>query len=118
MIHDLLLRGAPANTKVRDYFLALAADVCRYPITRLLADCLHYRPFEHGEHHERYLIDLPATARMMLGRCFCAHCRQQGAAAGVDVEGLATGIRHALEPLWAGEPMPALESALAAELDG
>ncbi|MGW3623629.1 hypothetical protein [Streptomyces sp. NPDC000880] len=108
----------PANPKVRDYFLALAADVCRYPVTRLLAECLHYRPFEHGEHHERYLIDLPPTARMLLGLCFCTHCRQQGAADGVDVEGLATGIRHALEPLWAGEPMPALEPALAAELDG
>lgn len=108
----------PANPKVRDYFLALAADICRYPITSLLAECLHYRPFEHGEHHERYLIDLPAPARMLLGLCFCAHCRQQGVAAGVDVTGLVAGIRQVLEPIWAGEPMPALPPSVAAELDG
>ncbi|HET6504522.1 MAG TPA: hypothetical protein VFG87_27550 [Amycolatopsis sp.] len=108
----------PANPKVREYFLALAADICRYPVTRLLAECLHYRPFEHGEHHERYLIDLPAAARTLLGLCFCPHCRHAGAAAGVDVDGLAAGIRQALEPVWAGAAMPALEPAAARELDG
>jgi hypothetical protein len=108
----------PANPTVRDYFLALAADICRYPITRLLAECLHYRPFEHGEHHERYLIDLPAAARTLLGLCFCVHCRRYGAGAGVDVERLAAGIRRALTPVWAGSPWVALEPSLQAEVDG
>ena len=108
----------PANPKVRDYFLALAADVCRYPITRLLAECLHYRPFEHGEHHERYLMELPAAARSLLGLCFCVHCRCYGAGAGVDVGRVAAGIRRALEPVWAGSSWASLDPSLAAEVDG
>jgi hypothetical protein len=108
----------PANPKVRDYFLALAADVCRYPITRLLAECLHYRSFEHGEHHERYLIDIPAAARALLGLCFCGHCRRRGADAGADVEGLAAGIQRALDPVWAGRPFHGLRPSLAAEMEG
>lgn len=107
----------PANPAVRDYALALTADVCRYPVARLLAEFLHYRPFEHGEHHERYLIELPAQARMLLGLCTCKHCTRRAEAAGVNTSRIADGIRGLLEDVWSGRPMPDPEPSLAAEID-
>ena len=93
----------PANPRVRAYCRELAADLARYPVRRLLAESLHYRPLEHGEHHERYLIHLPPEARTLLGLCFCGHCRDAGERAGVRVGALAAAVRAALEPAWRGD---------------
>jgi hypothetical protein len=92
----------PANPRVRAYCRELAGDLARYPVRNLVAESLHYRPLEHGEHHERYLIDLPAEARTLMGLCFCGHCRAAARKDGVDAEGLAGAVRDALEPVWAG----------------
>lgn len=96
----------PANPQVRAYCCELAADVVRRPVQRLLAESLHYRPLEHGEHHERYLIPLPLDARMLMSLCFCTHCRAAAARAGVDVEGLASAAHAALQPVWDGLVQP------------
>lgn len=96
----------PANPRVRAYCRELAGDLARYPVRRLLAESLHYRPLEHGEHHERYLIHLPPEARMLLSLCFCRHCRSAGVLAGADADALAAGVREALEPVWAGQLAP------------
>lgn len=93
----------PANPRVRAYCLELAGDLARYPVQRLLAESLHYRPLEHGEHHERYLIPLPPEARGLLALCFCPHCREAGARTGVAVDALAAAVRAALEPVWQGQ---------------
>lgn len=105
----------PANPRVRAYCRELAADIARYPVRRLLAESLHYRPLEHGEHHERYLIQLPAEARTLLSLCFCQHCRAAGARAGVAVEALAAAARAALEPVWLGTLAPAHAAPLLSE---
>ena len=100
----------PANPRVRSYCCELAADVARRPVQRLLAESLHYRPLEHGEHHERYLIPFPLEARSLMALCFCSHCRTAAESAGVDVEGFETFVRAALAPVWdgtlrAGQPL-------------
>lgn len=110
----------PANPRVRAYCCELAADVARRPVQQVLAESLHYRPLEHGEHHERYLIPLPLDARMLLSLCFCTHCRSAATRAGVDVEGLAQAARAALQPAWDGLVRPGqamLDDALRAQVD-
>ena len=92
----------PANPRVRAYAASWPSDIARYPVQRLLAESLHYRPLEHGEHHERYLIPLPAEARTLMALCFCDHCRAAAAQAGVAVDALAAAVRTALEPVWQG----------------
>jgi len=105
----------PANPRVRSWCRELAADLARYPVRRLLAESLHYRPLEHGEHHERYLIALPPEARTLLGLCFCQHCRAAGERSGVRTAALAQAIRQALEPVWRGDlPLGAAPPLLAA----
>jgi len=93
----------PANPRVRAYCRELASDIARYPVQRLLAESLHYRPLEHGEHHERYLIPLPPEARTLMSLCFCGHCRAAGAKAGVAMDALAGAAQAALAPVWQGE---------------
>jgi hypothetical protein len=105
----------PANPRVRAYCRELAGDISRYPVRRLLAESLHYRPLEHGEHHERYLIPLPAEARTLLSLCFCPHCRAAGEQAGVAVDELAAAVRDALEPVWLGALPPGPPAALLGE---
>lgn len=94
----------PANPRVRDYCRELAADIARYPVRRLLAESLHYRPLEHGAHHERYLVDLSGEARTLLSLCFCEHCRAAGERAGIACEDLASAIRTSLDGIWNDEP--------------
>lgn len=94
----------PANPRVRDYSRELAANLSRYPIRRLLAESLHYRPFEHGDHHERYLIRIPPAERRLMSLCFCPHCREAGRSAGLDMEFLVRAVQTALAPVWKGQP--------------
>lgn len=96
----------PANPRVRSYSCELAAEVVRRPVQRLLAESLHYRPLEHGEHHERYLIPLPLEARALMSLCFCSHCRSAATHAGVDVPALEAAMRAALQPVWDGAVLP------------
>ena len=102
----------PANPAVRRYCRDLTRDIARYPVARVLAESLHYRTLEHGEHHERYLIDLPGWARGLMSLCFCSHCRAAGDAAGIDTGALAQHIRDALEPVWQGRPSETLPAGL------
>jgi hypothetical protein len=94
----------PANPRVRDYCRELASDIARYPVRRLLAESLHYRPLEHGAHHERYLVDLSGEARTLLSLCFCEHCRAAGERTGISCEALASAIRTSLDRIWNDEP--------------
>ncbi len=76
----------PANPDVRRYAVSLAADVMRYRPDTVLAESLHYHPLEHGFHHERYFVDLGASARFLLGLCFCQHCLTRAEHHGIDGE--------------------------------
>ena len=102
----------PANPRVRDYARSLASDLTRYPIRRVVAESLHYRPFEHGDHHERYLIRIPPAERRLLSLCFCPHCREGGTSAGLDMQLVAREIQEALEPVWTGHPRSSTETEL------
>jgi hypothetical protein len=103
----------PANPRVQAYCVELAGDLARYPVRRLLAESLHYRPLEHGEHHERYLMELPGGVRTLLSVCFCTHCQAAGRAAGVKVEALARAVRDTLQPIWEGAPAAQVAAACA-----
>jgi hypothetical protein len=112
------LRGdlCPSNPLVQDHFAALTADICSYPISTLLAECLHYRSFEHGEHHERYLIDIPGHVRSALGLCFCDSCATKATLYGVDAPSVEAALRRAIDAALAGA-MGGFEASLAEDLD-
>jgi hypothetical protein len=90
----------PANPAVVAYCRGLALDIARYEVESILAESLHYDVLEHGYHHERYLIDIGPIDRILLGLCFCRHCRECGKHSGVDVAGLADAVRTRLDRLF------------------
>jgi hypothetical protein len=100
----------PANPSTIEYARSLAGDIARYEVDSLLAESLHFHPLEHGYHHERYLIDIGPIDRLLLGLCFCGHCRSAAAADGVDVSGLVEAVTRRLEHCFATaesyDPMP------------
>jgi hypothetical protein len=95
----------PANPDVRAYVRALVADVSRYEISTILAESLHYHGLEHGYHHERYFLELGARARYLLGLCFCEHCLDRAAGAGVDGASVQAAIRDELEGVFAARAL-------------
>jgi hypothetical protein len=91
----------PASPDVRAYVRALVADVSRYEISTILAESVHYHGLEHGHHHERYFIELGARARYLLGLCFCEHCLDRAAGAGVGGASVQAAVRGELEGVFA-----------------
>ena len=94
----------PANPDVRAYVTTLTADIARYRVHTIVAESLHYHPLEHGFHHERYLIELGAMARYLLGLCFCNHCRAEARRRDVDVELVQRTVREEVGRVFDEEP--------------
>ena len=93
----------PSHPDVRAYALALAGDVARHGVRAVVAESLHFHPFEHGYHHERSFLDLSEQARGLLGLCFCPHCLAAARARDVDAGVLHAVVRGELERALAGE---------------
>ncbi|MEV5554868.1 hypothetical protein AB0L44_14560 [Nonomuraea wenchangensis] len=108
----------PSDPEVRAYAVALTRDVCRYPVGTVLAEAAHWLPFEHGHGHERHAVPLDATARLLLGLCFCAHCRAAAGSRGVPVPDLLDAARAHVEACLAGRPPGPPPPPLAEPLDG
>jgi hypothetical protein len=87
----------PANPRVRQYAEALTGDVCRYPVQGILAESLHFHPFDYGYHHERDFLGRDGLTSFLLTLCFCRHCTAAGHALDVDVGSLATAVRSYLD---------------------
>jgi hypothetical protein len=105
-------RLCPASPVVRDYVLGMTRDLCRYPITALRAEALHYQGAAHGHHHERCLEDYGEITRFLLGLCFCRWCTDQGARHGADVPALAARCRAYLSGVFGSAPgAPSLTEA-------
>lgn len=100
----------PSNPEVRRYAVNLAEDLMRHGPDGILTESLHYHPLEHGFHHERYFIELGATARFLLGLCFCEHCMARARDRGVDAEHVRTMAQERIQAAFDAPPADAGES--------
>ena len=87
----------PARAASRAYAVAMARAILRAGMGEVLAESLHHHGLEHGVHHERYLLEPGATARLLLGLCLCDDCVAGATAAGADGPGLRRAIADALQ---------------------
>jgi hypothetical protein len=97
----------PANPEVRRYAVGLATDLMRYRPDGILAESLHFHPLEHGFHHERYFVDFGATAKFLLGLCFCEHCLTRAQQRGIDGEALKLAARTRIQQAFDDSPTDA-----------
>ena len=62
----------PSHPDVRDYLVALCADLgANYPVREIAIETPGWQAFRHGHHHEFELIALSPRVETMLGTCFC-----------------------------------------------
>jgi hypothetical protein len=83
----------PANPQARAYVRALLADLASRGVASIIAEGLHYYPFDHGYHHERSFVAIDAWTKLLLGLCFCDSCSGLAESDGVDASGLASFVR-------------------------
>src|SRR5665213_675431 len=91
----------PSNPFVRDYLTALTADVAAASPESIIAEAIHFGQARHGYHHERWFTAMSPATVLLLGLCFCRHCRNAAESAGIDAAEVADivrrGIRRGLE---------------------
>jgi hypothetical protein len=87
----------PAHPDVRKYVQVLIADIASRGVSSILAESLHYQPFEHGYAHERCFVALSPLSRYLLGLCFCAHCLRAAERRGVDGQPVRRIVRAELD---------------------
>jgi hypothetical protein len=94
----------PAHEAVRDYVVALCADLAdRYELTGLVLETPGFLPFDHGFHHEFSMVALNPWTKWLLGLCFADATRAAARAAGIDADRLAAETRAALDRFFAAD---------------
>jgi hypothetical protein len=79
----------PAHPEVRDYAVALCADIAdRYPVRGLVLESPGWLKYRHGYHHEFSLVGANPWLETFLGFCFCDHCLAGASQAGIDAPAL------------------------------
>ncbi len=109
----------PSQPEVRQYGVTLCADIAEgYGVRRLLLETPGWLTYGHGFHHEFAQVPSNPWLDAMLGLCLCDRCRAGAKAAGIDAEGLAARIRHAVDVFLDGDaPAPSLDAWSAADPD-
>ena len=88
----------PANPEVRGYVVGLTADLASRGISSLAIESLHFHGARHGEHHERFFLEMSTTTEFLLSLCFCEACMDRFNESGGDALLLKRKIIDALRP--------------------
>ena len=86
----------PANSRVRDYAIALAANLSRYGISVLECESLCYGPAGHRHYHPKVGVDLGAGGQFLHSLCFCGSCRERAEQEEIDVGALHDDVNDRL----------------------
>ena len=99
----LLASLCPSNPSAQGYAIGLTNDLLSRGIKSIAAESIHFHGLIHGEHHERYFIELSEISQYLLGFCLCIYCQSAAESAGADAKKLASEISAALNKLIAAD---------------
>lgn len=116
---DLVVRNAfgdpnqaqlcPLHPSVRQYALDLTAAASRLgAFDALVCESLSFLPYDYGLLNLKAAVRPGARASLLLGLCFCEHCRAAARDAGIAVDDLAAEVCRAVDDDLAGLPDGAL----------
>jgi hypothetical protein len=88
----------PANPKVRGYVAGLTADLSARGISSLAIESLHFHGARHGEHHERFFVEMSKVTEFLLSLCFCQACINRFKQSGGDGHLLKARVTEVLKP--------------------
>ena len=101
----------PINPAVRGYALGLTKDLVSRGLNGIVAESLHFHGARHGEHHERFFIELSPVSEFLFSLCFCKSCIANYQITGNDaqplinkVTGLLTEVFKTQDP-WLGRQL-------------
>ena len=64
----------PSSPQIAGYISGLTADLSSRGIPSLAIESLHFHGAHHGEHHERFFLEMGEVTAFLLSLCFCASC--------------------------------------------
>ena len=92
----------PSSPMVAGYITGLTSDLCSRGITSLAIESLHFHGAHHGEHHERFFLEMGEITAFLLSLCFCQWCISNYSG---DGKSLQVHVAKLLEPfLTHGDP--------------
>ena len=65
----------PLNKAVQGYAIGLTKDLASRGVSAIMAESLHFHGARHGEHHERFFMELSPTTEFLFSLCFCVDCK-------------------------------------------
>lgn len=101
----------PANPQVIGYVEGMTKDLCSLGISGIRAESLHFHGARHGEHHERFFIELSQISEFLFALCFCESCKQNFQNSHEGLEKLQLSVKSALMKVfdetdpWIGEKL-------------
>ncbi|MFF5017964.1 hypothetical protein [Streptomyces sp. NPDC001165] len=93
-----------AQPATRAYLVDLAAEAAVRPGAQgTELESLGWYGLQHLHAHDKTSgVGLGDAGQYLMSLCFCPACRAGYGEQGLDADGLAAAVRHALEPLWRG----------------
>ena len=88
----------PANPEVRRYVSGLTRDLSSRGISSLAIESLHFHGTNHGEHHERFFLEMSPITSFLFSLCFCQSCMDLFSNRGGDPHSLRARIIELLKP--------------------
>ncbi len=96
----------PSNLQVREFAIALAKDLSKYPLMAIECESLHYGGIGHFHAHEKIGVQLGELERILLGLCFCNSCQAFASRRGLKLANLKRQVARWLEPVFqTGKPL-------------
>ena len=83
----------PINKAVQAYAIGLTKDLSSRGVNSIMAESLHFHGARHGEHHERFFMELSPVTEFLFSLCFCTSCKSNSP---VDVNQLVEKIKQLL----------------------
>lgn len=84
----------PVNKSVQSYAIGLTKDLASRGVKSIMAESLHFHGARHGEHHERFFMELSPTTEFIFSLCFCKECKANFAG---RADELAEKVKSALQ---------------------
>ena len=86
----------PINPAVAGYAIGLTKDLVSRGINAITAESLHFHGARHGEHHERFFIELSPVSEFLFSLCFCPHCVKNYQDIESDIAPLMSKVKNSL----------------------
>jgi hypothetical protein len=114
----------PSNPRVAQYAYGLVADLSSRGIKSIAMESMHWHGARHGEHHERFFMELSETTEFLFSLCFCPSCIANFDRTGGSGAQLKEKVKQALQPFltdkdpWLGKTVTkeALAEIMGAEI--